>query len=79
MSSTTIKLYIETKMELDKFREFKNESYDEVIRKMIYIAKNVEEHPELSRETIRAIEQARERMRRGMFVTEEEAKKRLGV
>jgi len=79
MSATTIKIHSETKTELDKYREYKNESYDEVIKKMIFIAKNIEEEPELSRETIQAIQKARERIKKGKFLTQAEAKKRLGI
>ena len=79
MSVTTVKLHEDTKEQLDLFREYKNESYDEVIRKMIYIAKNCKRKPELSQEVILAIEKARERIKKGKFVTEEEAKKRLGL
>ena len=78
MKVTTIKIQGKTKTQLDKFREYKNESYDEVIKKMIYIAKNVKNQPELSKETIEAIEKSRKRIRSGNFVTEEEARKRLG-
>ena len=78
MSSTTIKLQTETKNQLDTFREYKNESYDEVINKLVYIAKNTKTNPELSKETIIAIEKARERIRKGKFLTEEQAIKRLG-
>lgn len=78
MDATTIKVHKETKHELDRFREYKNESYDEVIQKMVYIIKNLKENPELSKETISAIEKARKRIKAGNFVTEEEAKKRLG-
>jgi len=79
MNATTIKIHGDTKHQLDQFREYKNESYDEVIRKVVYIAKNWEKKPELSRESLKAIERARERIREGKFVTEEEAKKRLGI
>ncbi|MBI2547768.1 hypothetical protein HYW21_00290 [Candidatus Woesearchaeota archaeon] len=78
MGATTIKIQEDTKLELDLFREYKNESYDEVIKKMVYIAKNVKEQPKLSRETVIAIEQARKRIKAGNFVTESEARKRLG-
>ena len=37
MDATTIKIHENTKSELDTFREHINESYDEVIRKVIYI------------------------------------------
>lgn len=79
MSTTTIKIYKETKAEIDQFREYKNESYDEVIKKLIYIVKKLKKEPELSKETINAIEAARERIKKGHFVTEEEARKRLGL
>ncbi len=78
MSATTIKLHQDTKKKLDTFREYKNESYDEVIKKLVYIAKSAKADPELSKDTIIAIEKARQRIKKGNFVTEEEAKKRLG-
>jgi len=78
MDATTIKVHEDTKAQLDKFREYKNESYDEVIKKMIYIAKKAKTQPELSKEAIIAIEKARKRIKAGNFVSEEEARKRLG-
>ena len=79
MSATTIKIHKETKAAIDQFREYKNESYDEVLKKLIYIVKKLKKEPELSKETIKAIEAARERIKKGHFVTEEEARKRLGL
>ncbi len=78
MSATTIKIHEDTKTQIDQFREYKNESYDEVLRKLIYIAKKTKSEPELSKEAVEAIEKARERIKSGNFITEEEAKKRLG-
>ncbi len=69
MSTTTIKIQNDTKSQIDQFREYKNESYDEVIKKLIYIVKNLKKEPELSKETIKAIEAARERIKKGKFVT----------
>ena len=77
MNTTTIKIDLDTKHQLDQFREYKRESYNELIQKMIHIVKNVKTAPELSKEAITAIEAARKRIRAGNFVTEE-AKKRLG-
>jgi len=74
-----MKIHEDTKRMLDQYREYKNESYDEVIKKMIYIVKSCKSEPRLSKETILAIEKARERYKAGIFVTEEEAKKRLGL
>ena len=79
MEATTIKIHEETKLELDTFREYKNESYDEVLRKVIFIARTCKTEPKLSKETIEAIEKARERMKKGKFLTEAEARKRLGL
>jgi len=76
---TTIKIYSDVKLELDNFRESKNESYSDVIKKVVYIAKNAKKNPKLSAETIDAIEKARKRILSGKFVTEDEAKKRLGL
>lgn len=76
---TTIKLNENTKSQLDLFREYKNESYDEVVQKIVYIAKMCKTQPKLSQETIEQIERARTRIKRGKFLTEPEARKRLGL
>ena len=69
---------VQTKEELDKFKQYKNESYNELIRKLIYIAKMCEDEPKLSQKTIKEIKEARERIKKGEFYTEAEAKKILG-
>lgn len=76
---TTIRLNTITKQELDKFKQYKNESYNELIKKLIYIAKICENEPRLSQKTIKEIKQARERIKKGKFYTEAEAKKILGL
>lgn len=76
---TTIKLKEQTKKELDTFREYKNESYDEIVRKIVYIVKNVEKNPQLSEKTVKEIEEARKRIKEGNFYTEEEMRKVLGL
>lgn len=76
---TTIKLKEQTKKELDTFREHKNESYDEIVRKIVYIAKNVEKNPQLSEKTVKEVEEARKRIKEGNFYTEEEMRKILGL
>lgn len=78
MEATTIKIHNETKHELDQFREYKSESYDELIRKMIYIVQKVKKQPELSKEAVEAIEKARKRIKAGKIINEEEARRRLG-
>ena len=79
MDATTIKVHENTKNQLDQFREYKNESYDELIKKMVFIIRNFKKQPRLSNEAIEAIEKARERIKKGKFLTESEAKNRLGL
>jgi predicted transcriptional regulator len=76
---TTIRINPRTKEELDHFRQYKNESYDELVRKLVYLAKLTEKEPKISQKTILEIKEARERVKKGEFYTEEEAKKILGL
>ena len=76
---TTIKLQAITKTELDNFRQYKNESYDELVRKLIHLAKVCRKNPKLSQQAIKDIEEAREQIKKGEFYTEAEAKKILGL
>jgi len=74
---TTIRLNEKTKAELDAFRQYKNESYNELIAKLMYIAKTCEKQPKLSQKTIQEIKEARERIKKGEFYTQEEVEKRF--
>ncbi len=76
---TTVRLATETKAQLDSFREYKNESYDELIRKMVHIARTCEKEPRLGQKTILEIKAARERVKKGERYTEDEARKILGL
>ena len=76
---TTIRINNETKTRLDEFRQYKNESYDELVRKLIHLVKICEREPKLSQKTIREIKEARERIKKGEFYTEEESRKILGL
>jgi len=76
---TTIRINPETKTKLDEFRQYKNESYDELVRKLIVIVKTCEKQPRLSQKAIQEIKEARERVKKGEFYTESEAKKILGL
>lgn len=76
---TTIRINPRTKEELDSFRQYKSESYDELVRKLIYLVKLTEKEPKLSQKTIKEIHEARERVKKGEFYTEAEAKKILGL
>ena len=79
MEATTIKLNQKTKEDLNQFREYKNESYEEIVHKLVYIAKTAQENPKLSQQTVKEIEAARERIKKGEFYGENEMKKILGL
>lgn len=76
---TTIRLNQRTKEELDGFKQYKSESYDELVRKLIYLAKMCEKEPKLSQKAIVEIKEARERIKKGEFYSEAEAKAILGL
>jgi hypothetical protein len=79
MDVSTIRLHGRTKSALNRYREYRNESYDEVVMKLVSIADTCKKEPELSKEAVERIEKARERIKAGDFVTEHEARKRLGL
>lgn len=76
---TTIRINPQTKVELDRFRQYKSESYDELVRKLIFLVRMCEKKPKLSQKTILEIKEAREKIKKGEFYTEKEAKKILGL
>ena len=45
--NTTIKLSRKTKERLDNLREYREESYEEVIKKMLYLLNLIRKSPEL--------------------------------
>ncbi len=76
---STIRINQKTKLELDQFKQYKSESYDELVRKLIYLAKTCEKEPKISQKVVREIKIAREKIKQGDFYSEEEAKKILGL
>ena len=79
MDICTVRMHTATKTHLDRYREYRNESYDEVVMKLVNIADTCKKEPELSRDAIERIEAARKRMKAGNYLTEAEARKRLGL
>ncbi len=76
---TTIRINPKTKEELGHFRQYKNESYDELVRKLIYLAKMCEKEPKLSQKAVLEIKEARQKIKKDEFYTKDEAKKILGL
>jgi hypothetical protein len=59
---TTIKLQKETKTRIEKLREHKRESYDEIIRKILWILNIIKIDTERAREILDKIDENRKRL-----------------
>ena len=59
---TTLKLETETKQRLEKLREHKRETYDEIIRKMLFILNKARIEPEKAQGILEIIDEKRKRM-----------------
>ncbi|MDP4039137.1 MAG: hypothetical protein Q8P57_00975 [Candidatus Pacearchaeota archaeon] len=57
---TTIKLYKETKIRLDKLKMHKRESYDEIIQKMLHILNICKVSPLEAKERLKDLDRARQ-------------------
>ena len=78
--TTTLQLPKKLKQELDQFKDYRRESYADIIRKLVSLAKAAEEEKlELSQETLNSIRMAREDLRRGRLFSSRQAKKHLGL
>lgn len=54
---TTIKLLEETKLRIEKLRENKGESYEDILRKILYVLNLAREEPEKAKKTLERIEE----------------------
>lgn len=59
---TTLKLLEETKLRLEKLREHKRETYDDILRKILYVLNVAREEPEKAKRILERISELRERM-----------------
>ncbi len=66
---TTIKVYMQTKERLDKLKEFDRESYDEVLRKMLFILNALKKNPEDARSILVKIDSSIQRKERYTLVS----------
>jgi hypothetical protein len=58
---TTMKLLGETKLRLEKLREHKRETYDEVLRKILYVLNTAREDPFKAKKILERIEEIRDK------------------
>ncbi len=59
---TTIKLLEETKLRIEKLREQKGESYDDILRKILYILNTARDSPDKAKRILEKISELRIRM-----------------
>ncbi len=59
---TTIKLLEETKLRIEKLREHKRESYDDILRKILYVLNTARDSPERAKRILERISDLRHRM-----------------
>lgn len=59
---TTIKLLEETKLRIEKLREHKRESYDDILRKILYVLNVARDSPEKGKRILEKISELRSRM-----------------
>ena len=77
---TTIQIQKSLKKELDSLREYKRETYADIIKKLIERFKKQEESElELSEEALKAIKEAREDVRKGKVYSTKQIKETLGL
>ena len=78
--NTTILVPQKLKRELDSFKDYRRETYAEVIGKLICIAREDEESRlALSEETLKDIKEAREDIRKGRVFSPKQVKRELGL
>jgi len=79
MAITTIKLDKETKARLDKIREYKNESYEEIISKILGILNICNTEPSKARRLLRQIAIKRIRIKNSKAYSEHELKSKFNL
>jgi len=62
MAITTIKLQKETKDRLEKLRESRRESYDDIIRKILFVLNVTRDNPSKAKGVLEKIDYLRDRM-----------------
>lgn len=74
---TTIQLEKKTKAKLEKMKNYPRESYDDVVNRLLNIAK--EDGKSLSDDTIKNIEKGLSDIKAGRVYTSAQVKKKLGL
>ncbi len=70
-SMTTMKLQKETKQRIEKLREHKRETYDDILRKILWILNNIRPFPEKAQNTLNKIDEQRARQEKEKLQVED--------
>jgi len=74
---TTLKLLEETKNRIEKLREHKRETYDDILRKILYVLNAAREDPEKAKRILERIGELRTRMLEEERQQEEDLEKEM--
>lgn len=64
MVVTTIKVYQKTKISLERFKEHRRESYDEIVQKLLHLVYLLKNNPELGKKLLEEIETTKKTLER---------------
>ena len=77
---TSIQINKRTLNKLKEFRDYKRETYDEVLNKLMKITEYIsKKEPELKEEAIRDIEEARKEIKEGKGISTKQLVRELGI
>jgi predicted transcriptional regulator len=77
--STTIQVSDRVKKELEALKEYRRETYNDVIEKLVSVFRAVSEDYELKEEVLEEMKEAREEIKAGKGLTTKQLLKELGV
>jgi hypothetical protein len=77
MATTTIKLSKLTKERLDKLKEYKRETYEEILQKMLGILTICRTSPERARENLIALERKKRRSQNPLRLMKQRMKQKM--
>jgi len=75
---TTIKLMEETKSRVEKLKEHKKESYDDILKKILYVLNVLRDEPEKARRILEKISEVRQKMLQDELERKDNLKKENG-
>lgn len=75
---TSIQIHQATRQELAKLKEYRRESYDEIIERLIAVFRKISSEGELSAQTLEDVETARRQVRSGKGLTTRQLLQSLG-